>query len=255
MKKGIAVSILLSCVLATTPLAASPLYGGYNGQSKFWIDTFFFGIDDQARWWVRVPVTLVRGSIRLNFKYESNAVVSAEIVVKNLSDQGDFLLGADTSGLSWGEYYQLNLSGGSDSSGSVWTEQTIFEYLGTGTDNSDHLWGFVTYNYENTYSIEVGIDLSFLIPESSREIKPSFAQTEEKNFLPLTSLLQKSESVKPIRFLTALSIDYKLRKKLETLTIHSLDLESLVKFADDEVFTWERREMIKTIIENRFGQL
>jgi len=235
-------------LVATTPLAASPLYGGYNGQSMFWMDVFFFGIDDQARWWVRIPVPLVKGFLRLNFKYERDGVVSAEITGYNFFEQSDFLLGVDTSGLTWGEYYELNLSGGSDNHGTTWTEQTFFEYVGTGSDNNNHLWGFVTYNYENTYPIKVGIDLSFLIPESFKKITPSLAQREQKKLLPLTRLFQKEEILKLIHFLTALSIDDELRGKVEALTTHSLELELLVKFADEEVFTQERREVIETII-------
>ena len=61
-----------------TPLAASPLYGGYNGQSLFWVDTFFFGIDNEARWWVRLPLDIVAEKLRIIFKIESSGALSVD---------------------------------------------------------------------------------------------------------------------------------------------------------------------------------
>ena len=248
MKKSLLMVVFLLCLVTTTPLAASPLYGGYNGQSMFWIDVFFFGIDDQARWWVRIPVTLKEGSLKLYFKYESDGVVSTELVGKNFLEQGDFLVGVDNTGLTWGEYYELDLTGGSDNTGNVWTEQAFFDYFGVGSDNNGNLWGYATYTYENTYPIEAGIDLSFLISEPSVRINPSLAKTEQKSPLPFISLFQKEESLKLIHLLTSLSIDSELRGEVEALTTHPLALESLVKFADEEVFTQDRREVIENMM-------
>ena len=154
MKKGIVVFIILWCLTTASPLAASPLYGGYNGESTAWIDGFFFGIDDQIRWWVRIPISLVKGFLNLNFKYESSGVISAELFGYNIPGQGDLLLGIDTSGLFWTELCELDFLAGTDSNGTGWTEQTFFDYVGTGSDSNDHLWGFVTYSYENIYRIK-----------------------------------------------------------------------------------------------------
>ena len=156
MKKSLVLVVFLSCLMVSTPLSASPLYGGYNGESQLWTDVFFFGMDDEGRWWIRIPVTLIEGSLELIFKYESTGVVSAEIAgsnIPNFSGGSDFLFGSDTSGLFWSSYSEAGSSGGSDSDGNSWTEQTFFDYFGTGSDNNDHLWGFVTYKYENTFPI------------------------------------------------------------------------------------------------------
>ena len=255
MKKSLVLVVFLSCLIASTPLAASPLYGGYNGESQLWTDVFFFGMDDQARWWIRIPVTLVSGYLTLNFKYESTGVVSAEIAGSNIpsfAGGSDFLFGSDTSGLFWNEYNDEAglLSGGSDSNGNSWTEQALFDYFGTGSDNNDHLWGFVTYKYENTFPMKAGINLSFLMPEPEPSIKSksSLVQTQHKKISSLTNLFKHEESLKLVNFLTALSLDDELEEKVATLTIHSLDLESLLKFADEEIFTQERRKTIEGMI-------
>ena len=249
MKKSLVCVVFLSCLMASTPLAASPLYGGYNGESQLWTDVFFFGMDDQVRWWIRIPVTLVSGYLTLNFKYESTGVVSAEIAGSNIpyfSGGSDFLFGSDTSGLFWTAYNEAGSSAGSDSNGNTWTEQTLFDYFGTGSDNNDHLWGFVTYTYENILPLKAGINLSFFMPEPepSMEGKSSLAKIQQKPPL-LTNRLNHEESLKLVNFLTALALDDALEKKVATLTIHSLDLESLLTFADEEIFTQERRERIE----------
>lgn len=252
MKKGLVMIVLLLCLVVTSPLSASPLYGGYNGQSGSWIDLFFFGIDDQGRWWVRIPVTL--GNLRLNFKYEIDGVISAEVMGQGLSGQGGFRFGVDTSGLTWGEIAELNVTGGFDSNGTTWSEQgIILGLLGTGFDNNGHLWGVVTLSDPSLLSIEAGIDISFLVPEASLKTTPFSTQAEQINYLSLTSLLEKKESVRLIHFLTALSLDDELSREVATLTTHSLDLESLLTFAEEKVFTQERREMVEDMISSVVG--
>lgn len=239
MKKSLVWIVCLLCFMTSAPLEASPLYGGCNGESQLWTDVFFFGIDDQSRWWVRIPVDVVAGYLRLIFKYESTGVVSAEIAgsnIPNFSGGGDFLFGSDTSGLFWTEYSEAGSSGGSDSNGNSWTEQILFAYFGTGSDNNDHLWGFVTYTYEYVLPLRAGINLSFFLPEPEPSviIKPS-----------RTNPFTYEEGLRVANFPTALSLDDALKKKVETLTIQSLNLESLLTFADEEIFTQERRQNIE----------
>jgi hypothetical protein len=244
MKKSLVLIVFLLCLITAAPLSASPLYGGYNGESDFWVDVFFCGIDNEARWWVRIPVPIVSGTLRINFKYESTGVVSAEVVGSNIpffSGGNDFLMGMDTSGLYWSEYYDVNVSGGTDSNGNTWVEPTFLDYLGTGTDNKDHLWGFVTYNLENIYRLKVGINLSFLIPEP----EPSLIQVKPKKLPLFINSVQKEESLKLIHYLTALSLDDELEARTAVLSAHSMDLTSLLKFAEEKVFTQERREVIE----------
>ena len=123
MKKKLALIMLVLCLMIATPLKASPLYGGYNGQSTFWVDLFFFGIDDQIRWWVRVPVPLVPGVLNLNFKYESSGAISAEIAGHGIFAEEGFYAGIDTAGALWLELSDLGVSGGTDTNGNSWSEQ------------------------------------------------------------------------------------------------------------------------------------
>ena len=173
MKRSIITVLLLWSLVMATPLAASPLYGGYNGQSLFWVDTFFFGIDDQARWWVRLPVDIVRETLRIIFKFESSGALSVELAAFNSVGQADFLIGVDTDGLSWGETFQTNLLAGSDSSGATWTEQSVLSFVGSGSDSNNNNWWFATYNFQNIFPLTAGINATLLLPP------PSTAEEEE----------------------------------------------------------------------------
>jgi hypothetical protein len=237
----------------TTPLAASPLYGGYNGQSLFWIDTFFFGIDDQARWWVRVPLDIIGGRVRIIFKLESGGALSVEFVAFNSVGQADFLVGIDTDGLSWGETYQLNVLAGSDSSGATWTEQSVLTFAGTGSDNNDNNWLFATYDYQNIFPLTAGVNVTLLLPAPPTEEEREIASEEQKTFFSTLSTLHRERVVKLITFIKELSRNDELLQKAKTLTSHSLDRTSLLRFANEEVFSHEKRKKIEGIMNNLIG--
>lgn len=242
------------CLLTSAPLIASPLYGGYNGESESWIDVYYFGIDDQARWWVRIPVSVGANNLRMNFNYEYNSVISVEILGVFISQLGNLRLGIDTTGLTWTEVYESTLLGsGEDSNGTSWSEQSFLGYLGTGSDSNDNQWGFIGLSYQGLIPVKIGVNLSSLMSESP--MKNYFlAQTEQKSLLPLGRFFNEEGSRDLIHVLTALSLDGELEKEVTTLITHSLDMESLLTFADERVFTPKRREAIENMM-NRLTKL
>lgn len=247
MKKVLVIVVFLLCLLTSAPLMASPLYGGYNGESESWIDVFYFGIDDQARWWVRIPVMIGNG-LRMNFNYEYNSVISVEIVGVLIAQVGNVRLGRDTTGLTWTEVPASPLSGsGEDSNGTSWSEQGFLGYLGTGSDSNDNQWGFIGLSYQGLYPVKIGVNLSSLM--SDPPVNNHFlAHTEQKSLLPLGRFFHEEGGKDLIHVLTALSHDGELEKEVTTLITYSLDMESLLTFADERVFTPKRREVIESMM-------
>ncbi len=247
MKKKILITILVLWSLAiTTPSAASPLYAGYNGQSLFWIDTFYFGIDNQARWWVRFPLDILQGTVRIIFKFESTGALSTEVVLYGITGQGDLLFGFDTAGQTWGESYQTGFVSGYDSSGATWTEQDVFDFVGTGTDNLDNVWWFVSFNYQNVFPVSAGMNVSLLTPEPPVEDEP--VVEEQQN---LSAGLPSGKNLrKLVGYVKEISRDGELMQKLELLASTSLDPASLLKFAEEEVFPPERREALERMMDD-----
>ena len=248
MKKKILIIFLVLWSLAiTTPAAASPLYAGYNGQSLFWVDTFFFGIDNQARWWVRLPLDILQGAVRIIFKFESTGALSTEVVVYGITGQGDLLFGFDTEGQSWGESYQTGFVTGYDNSGATWTEQDAFDFVGTGADNFDNTWWFVSFNYQNVFPVSAGMNISLLIPEVP--VEEESVVGEQKKQGSSAGLPSGEHMGKIVGYLKEIARDDELMEKLKLLTSTSLDPASLLKFAGEEVFPPERR----TVLERMMG--
>jgi hypothetical protein len=247
MKKKILITILvLWSLVITTPSAASPLYAGYNGQSLFWIDTFYFGIDNQARWWVRFPLDMLQGTVRIIFKFESTGALSTEVVLYGITGQGDLLFGFDTAGQTWGEAYQMGFVSGYDSSGATWTEQDVFDFVGTGADNFDNVWWFVSFNYQNVFPVSAGMNVSLLTPEPPVEDEP--VVEEQQN---LSAGLPSGKNLrKLVGYVKEISRDGELMQKLELLASTSLDPASLLKFAEEEVFPPERREVLERMMDD-----
>jgi hypothetical protein len=236
-----------------TPLAASPLYGGYNGQSLFWVDTFFFGIDSEARWWVRLPLDIIAEKLRIIFKFESSGALSVELATFNSVGQADFLIGIDTDGLSWGETFQTNLLAGSDSSGATWTEQSVLSFAGSGSDSNGNNWWFATYNFQNIFPLTAGINVTLLLPAPPTEEDEETTPEEEKTFYAPLSILNREKVLELITLVKELSRDDELIQKAKTLTSHSLDRTSLLRFANEEVFSHKRRKKIEGIMNNLIG--
>ena len=248
MKKTLLLLTVLWSLTRVNPLAASPLYGGYNGQSLFWIDTFFFGVDNQAQWWVRLPVDLVQGSLRIIFKFESNGALSTEFAMYNVPGQGDLIFGFDNTGLSWTETFGPDFLAGSSSDGVSWSESNIFEYVGMGSDNNNSVWWFVAFNYQNKFPVTAGINISLFIPPPPPEdidIQP----LDQQMFLS-GLFLRNLEGVKNIvGFLRELSRDRELLNKTQLLTSQPFDSTSLIRFAKENVFPEERIEKIRGMVE------
>lgn len=250
MKRSIITVLLLWSLVMATPLAASPLYGGYNGQSLVWVDTFFFGIDNEARWWVRLPLDILGGTVRIIFKFESSGALSAELATFNSVGQAQLLLGIDTDGLTWGETYQTNLLAGADSSGATWTEQSVLSFAGSGSDSNGNNWWFATYNFQNIFPLTAGINVTLLLPAPPTEEDEETTPEEEKTFYAPLSILNREKVLELITLVKELSRDDELIQKAKTLTSHSLDQASLLHFANEEVFSHGRRKKIEGVINN-----
>jgi hypothetical protein len=250
MKKKILIAVVMVWFMAiTTPSTASPLYAGYNGQSLFWIDTFYFGIDNQFRWWVRVPLDLLRGSVRVIFKYESTGAISTELVLflLGITGQPDLLFGIDTNGQTWGESYQTGFVNGYDSTGAIWTEQDVRQFVGSGSDNLNNVWWFITSIYQGVLPISAGMNISLLSPEPPEE-EPTASGRDERQ---LSEGLPPAKNIlKLTNYLKQLSRNDELLQKLEQLTGSSFDPASLLSFAEKEVFPPERREDLSLMIDN-----
>ncbi|MDX1779156.1 MAG: hypothetical protein R3339_09775, partial [Thermodesulfobacteriota bacterium] len=182
------------------------------------------------------------------FKYESTGAISTELVLflVGITGQPDLLFGVDTNGQAWGESYQTGFLSGYDSTGTTWTEQDVLEFIGSGSDNLDNVWWFVTFIYQNAFPFSAGMNLSLLSPEPPEE-EPAASKREEKQLS--AGLPSAKKILKLTGYLRELSRNDELLQKLEQLTASSLDPASLLTFAEEEVFPPERREDLSRMID------
>jgi hypothetical protein len=135
---------------------ATPLYGGYNGQSTSWVEykigdvetsltaaSIIFGADSNERSWVRMRVSLVPFFTRLEYTRDHLGIQS---VAFNTLFPWPLQLGSEimeTPGDMppwWVTAYLILGVGGFASDGNSWVETGIPGTYGMGADNSGNSW-------------------------------------------------------------------------------------------------------------------
>jgi hypothetical protein len=160
-KRGIAILSLCLMLLIHAPGAwATPLYGGYNGESTAWSEytianvgnTLFnlrviLGVDTNSHAWVRVLFSTVPFITRVEFTYDSSDILSGNFAtylpwpikigsqIQN-NGSGDPLL-------QWFSIYLLVSVSGFDSDQTVWSETGIPGLNGNGNDTKGNQWSWI----------------------------------------------------------------------------------------------------------------
>ena len=267
-KRGIFIIGILMLVLFTgSKTCASPLYGGYNGESESWMEVFIIdevtigfslrvslGIDPGLNVsWVRVGIssffTLPYVS-NLEFSYETGDIAS-------LSVTGLFpvKVGADSNGLEWAIINLVIRVIGADTDDNWWQEEGLPGlYLGaSGWDSKGNEWRWmklfhmlVGWSTEESVSRQ-GISQS---GENSRRLEKGMIslrhQLTEAYGSRLRSLLIKKftddavmEGV--INHLETLNTRMAL-PPMDSSSVMASDLDSLLEYVEEEIFTDEIKD-------------
>jgi len=166
-KRGIGILTLLLLILVSTRSTwATPLYGGYNGESTAWIENTIvdtgaalfnlkvtLGVDTNTHVWVRVVFSTVPFITRIEFTYDSSDILSGNfdtylpwpIKIGSQIENND----ENTPLLRWLSVYVILGVSGFDSEGTIWTERGIPGVIGNGKDNDDNTWTwFKVFNWK-----------------------------------------------------------------------------------------------------------
>lgn len=149
------VTIVLGISIAAKS-SATPLYGGYNGQSTSWVEysigdvetsltsaSILFGADTSERSWVRMRISLVPLFMRLEYTRD---YLNIQSVAFNTLFPWPVQLGSEmveTPGeipLWWVTAYLVLGVGGIDSEGNNWAETGIPGVYGVGADSAGNQW-------------------------------------------------------------------------------------------------------------------
>lgn len=190
IKRGIVILTLLLMVLVSTPSTwATPLYGGYNGESAAWAEytitemspglfnlKVILGVDTDSRAWVRIIFSTVPFITRIEFTYDSFDILSGNfdtylpwpIKIGSQLENND----ESTPLLRWFTLYVVVGVSGFDSERTTWTETGFPGVSGRGRDSIGNSWTwlkFLNWKFGAEDVTEEGGD--FLIPQQSKEIE------------------------------------------------------------------------------------
>ena len=145
--------------LVTSRTHATPLYGGYNGESEVWLEynianvntllfsaKVFLGVDVNDHRWAKFRISIIPFIVRLDVTYDS-----ADIVSINFSTLLPWPVQIGTEIDIYGEgrslwWFAVNVvSGivGADSEGTTWAEAGFPGVSGKGNDSKDNDWIWV----------------------------------------------------------------------------------------------------------------
>ena len=195
---------------------ATPLYGGYNGQSTSWVEykigdvetnltsaSIIFGSDSNDRSWVRMRVSLVPFFTRLEYTRDHLGIQS---VALNTLFPWPVQLGSEimeTPGdipLWWVTAYLVLGTGGIDSEGNSWAETGIPGVYGMGSDSAGNQWlWFKVGDYlrgfgEDYAPVEpAGVPGDDIIPRTAQSLRSLRGRFDECLGKELAARLQSAE--------------------------------------------------------------
>jgi hypothetical protein len=219
-KRVIVILTLLLMVLVRIPRTwATPLYGGYNGESTAWTEYTIaevspalfnlkvtLGVDTDSHAWVRIVFSTIPFITRIEFTYDSLDILSGNfdtyipwpIKIGSQIENNDEI----TPLLWWFTVYVGFGVSGIDSERTIWTETGFPGVSGSGKDNNGNTWTWLKFL---NWKFGVGEDFTeegreFLNPQQSQELEKVLSslqnhidQTYARRVNTLTTLLTSRE--------------------------------------------------------------
>jgi|GEM_PF-5534754 len=268
--------------------SASPLYGGYNGESERWAEVYLLeestigfsitismGADpDLDVSWSRVSISslfLLPYIYNLELSYETGDIMSAAITTLQ---PWPTKFGADTNNLRWVITNLILTVRGEDTNNNAWEENGIpgLYLYASGEDNHDHQWEwvkvlFLLVGQRKTDTSTPGFSLSQKNPLSSRAKGASFYTHCAKEYEPrLRSLLGEKFSHPKLRN-ELRDLSESLGTRIAQLPVEvfaaneqrgfptpkpsaavDAELNALLHYAEEEIFTEEIRNELNNLL-------
>ena len=268
--KGIFVLVLLMMLLICTPRSwATPLYGGYNGESTAWteyniaqVNSALFtlkitlGVDTNSHAWTKVRFSIVPFITRLEFTYDSfdilSGIFSTFLPWPVLFGSEIETAGEDNSLLRWFGAYVIVGVTGFDSENTIWTESGIPGVYGSGKDNMDNEWTWIKFlgwlfGVGEDFTIEEG---SLLNLKQSTEFEKELSSLQDyvtQKYSPrIQRLLEQLTSRETMTTVTHISntAAFTTRNPL------SSEIDSLSVSIGETVFTEEMKTELNTLLSS-----
>jgi hypothetical protein len=284
-KKILIVILLVMAVLFTSRTHATPLYGGYNGESETWLEfkiggintllfsaTVFLGVDVNDHRWAKFRISIIPFIVRLDLTYDS-----ADIVSINFSTLLPWPIQVGTEIDIYGEgrslwWFVVNVVtgiAGADSEDTRWAETGVPGVYGSGTDNKGNQWTWIKIlNWLFGAGEDFTIDGELFLRENNSKdfeeellsLQEDYSQTYAE---PINVLLEQFTNANVMKDMVRIS--EKLHKRAVQLPFTQnnkglavvaplgeiqSELESLSKTIKEEVFTEEIRCELQKLLNS-----
>lgn len=158
-KKLFIMVLLLMGLLAHARSHATPLYGGYNGESQFWIEykvadvstllfsgRVFLGLDVNDHRWAKFRISLAPYLVRLEVTYDAADIVSVNYTTLfpwpvQIGREIDIF--GEGHSLWWFSVYLVSGVAGVDSDGTSWAETGFPGVSASGSDSVGNQWYWI----------------------------------------------------------------------------------------------------------------
>jgi hypothetical protein len=197
-RRAVILALLLVVLVYTPSVWATPLYGGYNGESTAWSEytiadvgnTIYrlkvtLGVDTNSNAWVRVLFSTVPFITRVEFTYDSSDILSGNFStylpwpvkigsqIQN-NGSGDPLL-------KWFSTYLLFGVSGFDTNGTVWSETGVPGLSGRGYDTRGNEWQWLKIlNWLFGWGEDFSEEGTFLNLQGSQELEEEIASLQDQ---------------------------------------------------------------------------
>ena len=282
------IGILVMALVVTSNAFASPLYGGYNGESETWIEVSILeqnmigfslkitvGADVDLNWWARFYVSglflLPYNLSRIGFSYDVGDVVSASF---NSVLPWPLQIGADSNELIWAVTSFLVGVVGVDNNNTTWQETGVPGFWARGMDSHDNQWRWlkvlpVLVGVGEDLALEQGGSLNqedlTKFEEEFRSSKNNFAEeyglkissllmeklTDDEIMVNVKNLSEELNDRMTFLYLTNLSSDDKsgVSLTLDPLSGTMSELNTLLKYVEEKILTDEIRGKMGILLD------
>jgi hypothetical protein len=155
-KKILIVILFVMAVLFTSRTHATPLYGGYNGESETWLEfniggintllfsvKVFLGVDANDHRWAKFRISMIPFIVRLDVTYDSADIVSinfSTLLPWPIQVGTEIDIYGEGRSLWWLVVNVVSHIAGADSEGTTWKEQGLPGVWGSGNDSKGNEW-------------------------------------------------------------------------------------------------------------------
>jgi hypothetical protein len=276
--------MVVLALVAASHTYASPLYGGYNGQSETWIEIYIVkvnrigfslrisvGVDTDSNVWIRIGFSslLISACLyKIELSYETGDILS-------ISGRGllPLKIGADTDNLQWIITNLVVIVAGIDTNSNVWWE-TGCPGIYSGQDSNDNRWRWVKVltvlvgwrrDLTSNQRISPSQENSLELEEEIRSLQDHFAREYSPKLSALLierltddevmeDMINFSEALTDrITLLSLFSLPINENREgfypIDPLSRTPSELNALLKYAEEEIFTEEVKDEINALLD------